>query len=112
MGWLGRGLRFLLFGAVAVAVFGLFVMTLWNWLVPDLFGGRPIGFGQALGLFVLTRLLFGGLRGGPGRHLRWRHRMRERWEQMTPEERERFREGIRGCGRPAQPEGTSTTQQA
>jgi len=107
--WFARGLRLLLVGAAAVAVFGLVVMTLWNWLVPDLFGWRPIGFGQALGLLILTRLLFGGFRGGPGHRLRWRHRVRERWEQMTPEERERFREGLRGCGRPARPESTSTT---
>jgi Ca2+/H+ antiporter, TMEM165/GDT1 family len=103
--WMGRGLRFLALGAAAVAVFGVVVMTLWNGLMPDLFGWRPIGFWQALGLLILTRLLFGGFRGGPGRHLRWRHRLRERWEQMTPEERERFREGMRGCGRPRPTEG-------
>ena len=106
--WAGRGLRFLLFGAAAVAVFGFALMALWNWLMPDLFGLRPIGFAQAFGLLVLARLLFGGFRGGPIRHMRWRHRMMERWEQMTPEERERFREGMRGCGRPRPPEGAPT----
>jgi hypothetical protein len=25
-------------------------------------------------------------------------RMAERWEQMTPEEREKFRQGMRSCG--------------
>jgi Ca2+/H+ antiporter, TMEM165/GDT1 family len=108
---MGRALRFLLFGVLAVAVFGLVTMTLWNWLMPDLFGLRPIGFGQAFGLLVLARILFGGIRGGPGRHMRWRHRMRERWERMTPEERERFRDSLRGCGRRAQPEGTPTAGQ-
>jgi hypothetical protein len=103
---MGRGLRFLLFAAVAVAVLGLVVMALWNRLMPDLFGWRSISFGQALGLLILTRLLFGGFRGGPGRHMRWRGRMRERWAQMTPEERERFREGMRGCGRPERADGT------
>jgi len=100
--------RFVMVGVAAVVatvvigfVFGFAVMWLWNWLMPDLFGLRPIGFWQAFGLLVLARLLFGGVRGGSGRHMRWRHRMRERWERMTPEERERFREGLRGCGRPA-----------
>ena len=100
--------RFLMLGVAAVVatvaigfVFGFAVMWLWNWLMPDLFGLRPIGFWQAFGLLLLARLLFGGVRGGSGRHMRWRHRMRERWERMTPEERERFREGLRGCGRPA-----------
>jgi hypothetical protein len=106
---MGRGLRFLLFAAVAVAVLGLVVMALWNRLMPDLFGWRSISFGQALGLLILTRLLFGGLRGGPGRHLRWRGRMRERWERMTPEEREKFREGMRGCGRPGRADSAPTT---
>jgi len=106
--WVGRALRFLMFGVLAVAVLGFVTMTLWNWLMPGLFGWRAIGFGQALGLLILSRLLLGGFRGGPGRHMRWRHRMRERWEQMTPEERERFRESLRGCGRPRPPESAPT----
>ena len=96
MHWMGRGLRFLLFAAAAVAVVGLVVMALWNRLLPDLFGWRSISFGQALGLLILTRLLFGGFRGGPGRHLRWRGRMRERWE------------GMRGCGRPGSADGAAS----
>ena len=40
--WMGRGLRFVLFALVAVALSGFAVMTLWNWLTPDLFGWRPI----------------------------------------------------------------------
>jgi hypothetical protein len=84
---------------VAGTVLGFAVMGLWNWLVPSLFGGKAIGFWQAVGLLVLTRILFGGFRGGPGRHGHGRHRMMERWEQMAPEERDRFREGLRaGCG--------------
>ena len=105
---MGRGLRFLLFAAAAVTVVGFVVMTLWNRLMPDLFGWRSISFGQGLGLLLLARLLFGGFRGGAGRHLRWRGRMRERWERMTPEERERFREGMRGCARPGRPDGAPT----
>jgi hypothetical protein len=36
--------------------------------------------------------------------MHWRRRMRERWERMTPEEREKFREGMRGWCGPAKPE--------
>ena len=51
------------------------------------------------GVLILSKILFGGFRGGPHRHWRWRRRMMERWEQMTPEEREKFRQGMRGrCG--------------
>ena len=105
---MARGLRFLLFAAVAVAVLGLVVTALWNRLMPDLFGWRSISFGQALGLLILMRLLFGGFHGGPGRHLRWRGRMRERWAQMTPEEREKFRVGMRGCGRSGRADSAPT----
>jgi hypothetical protein len=73
-----------------IAIGGGVVMQLWNWLLPSLFGWRQITFWQAIGLLALCRILFGGLgRHGSGRsHLR--RRMRERWEHMTPEERERF----------------------
>jgi hypothetical protein len=97
--WMMKGLRFLVFAAVAVAVMGLVVMSLWNWLMPGLFGWKLIGFWQAMGLVILSKILFGGLRGHPGRRMYWRRHMMERWEQMTPEEREKFREGLRGrCG--------------
>jgi hypothetical protein len=50
-----------------------------------------------LGILVLNRILFGGFH--PGWHMYWRRRMMERWEQVTPEEREKFRQGMRGrCG--------------
>jgi hypothetical protein len=83
---------------VAVAVFGFafgfVVMSLWNWLMPTLFGFRSITFWQAIGLLFLSRILLGTFRGGShGTH--WRHRMKERWGAMSPEERERFRERLR-----------------
>jgi hypothetical protein len=88
---------------VAFTVFGFVTTHLWNYLMPGLFGLRTLTFWQAVGLIVLGRLLFGGFGprfgGGP-----WRRHMKERWEQMTPEEREKFREGMRGrCGGPRSP---------
>jgi hypothetical protein len=100
-----RGLKFVLFATLALGVFSFVVMNLWNWLMPALFGWHLIGFWQAVGILVLSKILFGGFRprSGPGWH--WRRRMMERWEQMTPEEREKFREGMRGrwgqCRHPA-----------
>ena len=91
--WIFKGLRVLALIAIGVTVFGYVVMTLWNWLLPSLTGWHVISFEQALALLVLCRILFGGFRGrGGGWH--WRRRMWERWEQMTPEERERFRETL------------------
>jgi chromate transport protein ChrA len=97
--WMLRGLKFALFAVLAAAVLSFVVMSLWNWLMPALFGLHLISFWQALGLLVLSKLLFGGFRGRPGPHMHWRRRMMQRWEQMTPDEREKFREGMRGrCG--------------
>jgi len=97
--WVVRGLKFVLFAALFVTVFSFLVMNLWNWLMPALFGWHLINFWQAVGILVLSKILFGGFRGHPGRHMYWRRRMMERWEQMTPEEREKFRQGMRGrCG--------------
>lgn len=72
---------------------GEVVMLLWNWLAPALFGLRPVTFWQALGLLALCRILFGGFGMGGNASRRSRRRGAERWEQMTPEERERFRQG-------------------
>lgn len=94
-----RVLKILLVVAVAATAFSFVVMVLWNHLMPAIFGLHAISFWQALGLLVLSKILFGGFRGRPGFGPPWRQRMMERWEQMTPEEREKFRDGMRaGCG--------------
>ena len=95
-----RILKIALFAALAVTVASFLVMGLWNVLMPGIFGVRAISFWQALGLLVLCKILFGGFRPHAGGGPRWRRRMMERWEQMTPEEREKFKQGMRrGCGR-------------
>lgn len=93
-----RVLKIALFAGVAVTVFSFLVMGLWNVLMPGIFAVRMISFWQALGLLVLCKILFGGFRPFSGGSPRWRRRMMERWEQMTPEEREKFKQGMR-CGR-------------
>jgi len=94
-----RGLKVLLFVVLAATVFSFAVLWLWNHLMPVIFGLHAITFWQALGLLVLSKILFGGFRGRPGFAMHWRHRMMERWEQMTAEEREKFRAAMRGgCG--------------
>jgi hypothetical protein len=71
-----RGLKIVgmvIMGLVAAVFFGLifgyFVMHLWNWLMPGLFGLGTIGFWKAFGLIILARLLFGGFsHHGPAHH--------------------------------------------
>ena len=94
---------------ILVALFGEIVMRLWNWLAPALFGWHSITFWQALGLTLLCRILFGGW-GGPGPDRSKSHRRSgKEWERLSPEEREHFRESIRGrCGKIEAPaSGTS-----
>jgi hypothetical protein len=84
--------------AVLLGVAGVVVMSLWNWLIPVLFGGPTLRFWQAIGLLALTRILVGRVGRGPG-HWGWRGRMRQDWQRMTPEEREKLRETfLKRCG--------------
>jgi len=92
--WIKRGLVVALIATAAAAVFGFIVMSLWNWLAPGVFGLHAITFWQALGILILSKILFGGFRGRPGHVGHWKGRMSERWQQMTPEEREKFRSGL------------------
>ena len=84
---------------LVVFIGGELVKQLWNWLLPPLFGWRQITFWQAFGLLALCRILFGGSgwhrSGRSNFRRRMEERMSERWEHMTPEERERFRQRMR-----------------
>jgi hypothetical protein len=97
--------------AVFIFIGGEVVKLLWNSLAPPLFGLPALGFWQALGILALCRILFGGFGFHGGRHQGYRGRIAdrmadrmadrfsERWKNMTPEERERFRQGVRDrCG--------------
>jgi hypothetical protein len=78
-----------------IAIGGELVLLLWNWLLPTIFGWPRITFWQALGMLALCRILFGGFRlRGPVRS-NVRRRMEERCRDMTPEEREAFRQRMR-----------------
>ncbi|WP_300700082.1 hypothetical protein [Bacteroides sp.] len=94
-----------LFGIAILAACGAIVMLLWNFTLPAVCGLATINFWQALALFILARILFGGFpgRGGmipghsgmfPGRGGMFGGRrgnpFREKWEKMTPEERKKF----------------------
>lgn len=96
---IARILKIAVVATLALGVVGFAVMSLWNGLAPAAFGGHVIGFWQALGLFVLARLLVGGLRRGGRERGHWRRRMEARWESMSDDERERFRARFAGrCG--------------
>jgi ABC-type multidrug transport system fused ATPase/permease subunit len=90
---------------VVIAAFSVVVMLLWNLLMPDIFGLPVINYWQSLGLSVLARILFGGLggigkggflfHGGRSREDHFLHPgnpLREKWMNMTEEERKAFLE--------------------
>lgn len=75
---------------------GALIMVLWNALLPDIIGASKINYWQAMGLFILSRILFGGFRfgggggkpgfGGPQQH--WK----QKWMNMSDEEKARVKE--------------------
>lgn len=93
-----------LFFVAYIVCFGGCVMLLWNWLMPTLLGLPSVTFWQAAGLLLLCKILFGGI--GSAHHGHGHHgchhgtsvgKLRERWENMTPEERERIAKAHGQC---------------
>ena len=90
-----RGKKLLMMAPLAIAGVVLFsfiggevVKLLWNWLMPSIFGLRPLTSWEAFGILALSRILFGGF-GRTVNHARWNAgRTRE-------EDREQFRRAVR-----------------
>jgi len=98
--WARRILMFILIGAIAIFVFGEIVMLLWNNVLAGVTNVHTITFLQALGILILSKILFGGFRGAQGaKHHYWKRRMQQKWGNMAPEEREKFKqEWQKRCG--------------
>jgi hypothetical protein len=99
--WIKKGIMILIFGTAAVLLFGWIVMSLWNNILPlAITGVNTISFLQALGILVLSKILFGGFggrsrwRGSPA----WKEKMKRRWDKMTPEQKEKFKAQCRHWG--------------
>lgn len=52
------GIGFVILGIGFLALCGWVVMLLWNWLIPDIFGLKPLNYWQAWGLLILSSILF------------------------------------------------------
>ena len=101
--WIKKGLMIAAFVIAAMLLFGFVVMGLWNAILPAVLGVKTISFVQALGILLLSKILFGGCgpRGGGwrGRGHEWKMKMQEKFGNMTPEEREKFKaEWKNRCG--------------
>jgi hypothetical protein len=76
-------------------------MGLWNAILPAVVGVKAITFIQALGILLLSKILFGSFNSGCyGRGgMQWKMKMQEKFDQMTPEEKEKFKaEWKNRCG--------------
>lgn len=68
-----------------IAALGALVMLLWNWLLPALFmGAQPVSYFQAMGILLLSKILFGSFRCHG-------HKQHPRWDNMSAEEREQLK---------------------
>ena len=57
----------IIFGSIAIIglaiLFGFVIMWLWNSLMPELFGLTTLTYWQAVGIFILFKILLGGIGG-------------------------------------------------
>jgi hypothetical protein len=91
-------------GFIATAVvFSTLAMLLWNALLPELFGLPVLSWLQTAGIFVLCRVLFGGMtsgfRGGTfdkmGRGRNGANLFRGAWAAMSDEQRQNLADKIK-----------------
>ena len=64
----GEIIGMVIFGGIFITglaiLFGFIIMWLWNWLMPMLFGLPTLGFWEAAGVFILSKILLGGCNFG------------------------------------------------
>ena len=89
IGWM------ILAGIVFAFLYVFVAMTLWNWLIPELFEGPQLTFLQAAGLLFLAKIIvgFGGGKGG------WKKNRHKRKQDMSSMEKEALkRRFMERCG--------------
>jgi hypothetical protein len=96
---------FLLFFPLLFGALGGVVMFLWNTILPQVAQVNALTYWQALGLLLLCRILFGSFRFGGRRSRppfgRPSPYIREKWMNMSEEERTKFKEEWRKrCAKP------------
>lgn len=102
-----KGIGIFICVILAAILFTYIVMFLWNAILPEVIGVKAITFWQALGILILSKILFSGFGRDEGGHwkgkarARWKDRMMSKWESMSPEEKEKFKSSWESrCGKP------------
>jgi len=98
-GFRGKKVFFIPIIVTGIFIFSGAVMLLWNAVLPTAITGiHIITFWQAMGILVLSKILFGGFKGLHDhghqyhRHHHMERDLREKWMQMDPQEREKMRD--------------------
>jgi hypothetical protein len=104
----GKMILMVICGVAFVTAVIFVVMSLWNWLVPQLFNGPEVDFWKAAGILLLSKILFGFGKGhggckkccGGGGSL-WKHKMKQRWNEkmshLSSEEKEQMKSKWQQC---------------
>lgn len=94
--WKRKAPLFILAIAAGIFAFSGVFMLLWNAILPGVIHVGAISYWQAMGILVLSKMLFSGFRGR--RHFggHWRRQMYMKWQNMTDEEREKFKQQCYG----------------
>jgi Ca2+/H+ antiporter, TMEM165/GDT1 family len=92
--WLKKIMGFAVLGIICVSLLGYAIMFLWNSILVPVLSISQISFWQALGIFALSKILFGGMGTSFGHRKNgyWKNEMKEKWGGMSPEEREKIKQ--------------------
>ncbi len=91
--WIKRAIFIPIAIAAGVTIFSGVVMFLWNGILPAVLGVSTITFWQAMGILVLSKILFGAIKGHH-RHSKCNsegHKWRSKWMNMSPEEKDKMK---------------------
>ena len=94
-----RKRRFFFFPVFVAGLFAIsaVVMLLWNWIIPSISTFHAVSYWQAMGLLVLSRILFGGFRFGRHHRAAQRHfenhaPFKDKLMDMNDQERQQFKD--------------------
>jgi len=96
--WRRKALLIPLAFVLFIFLFSFIAMYLWNNILPIVIGVHTITFWQTLGIIILARILFGGFpyrHKGPALYAH-KNSIREKWNQLSPEQKEKIRRGCWG----------------
>jgi hypothetical protein len=94
-----------IFFLIPIIIAGLFVFTgivmlLWNAILSSVLAVKTISFWQAMGILILSKILFGGVRFGVRNRPFSGNKIKDKFMNMSNEEKEDFKqEWKQRCGR-------------